>query len=71
MVCHTELVSACLAATSEVRSVGVCDVCTRVRVWYGVSKRQSNLNPEIKGRGCPSLPFNYSVCGEAVRKPRY
>ncbi len=50
--------------------VYVCEMCTRVRVWYGVSKRQSNLNPEMKGGGCPSLSFNYSVCGEGVRKLR-
>ena len=76
-----KLVSACLAATSKVGSVYVVKpalcvcapvcVCVCVCVWYEVSRRQSYLNPKIKGRGCPSLPLNYSVCGEGVRKHRF
>lgn len=53
-----KLVSACLAATSEVRSVciGVCEMCTRVCVWHGVSKRQSNLIHRLKeGDALPCL----------------
>lgn len=47
------------------------EMCTCLLcVGYEVSKRQSKLNPKIKGRECPSLPFNHSVCGEAVRKRR-
>lgn len=70
-----KLVPACAAAASL--CVRVCRPCAclsclraRVCVWYGASKRQSNLNPEIKGRGCPCLSFNYAVCGEGGRKRR-
>lgn len=74
---HTDQFLLALRLHLRFRSVSgcVCEMCTRAQCVCGmaVSRRPSNLNPEIKGRGgggCPSLPFNYSVCGEGVRKPR-
>lgn len=68
-----KLVPACRAATSEASPLSACEMPTRVRVWYWVSKCQSNLirrwrkKKKGKERDASSLPV-ITGFGGGVRK---